>query len=73
MFAEDAKADGDVMYRSENSALTGNVDSVGFEAKADKELGERIKFVHGTGGMVRSVTVVMSSWGVSYGTWYGGD
>jgi hypothetical protein len=62
-----ALAAGPVMYSSVPADPPGNVTSQAFEATGAVEAGDRITFVAGTGGMVRSVTVVLSSWACEEG------
>lgn len=59
-----------VLYSAIPADLPGNVISLGFEATSTSEFGDAVGIVPGTGGVVRSVTVVMSSWGCESGTWY---
>ena len=73
MFAAAIPASGAEMYSSIPATLPGNVPSVGFEATSASEFGDRVKFAVGSGGRVKSVTVVMSSWGCESGHWYSGD
>ena len=61
MFAAAIPASGAEMYSSIPATLPGNVPSQPFEAQQTSEFGDRVKFAVGTGGRVRSVTVVMSS------------
>jgi hypothetical protein len=62
-----AGGDGGVIYSSIPKDLPGNVASVGFEATSASELGDDIRFVPGKDRKVKSVTVVMSSWGCESG------
>lgn len=69
-----------VVYSSIPSTLPGNVSSLGFEATATQEFGDRVQLIEpaflGRGvppvpGTVeiRKITVVMSSWGCQTGSW----
>ena len=67
-----AAGSGVTLYSSVPTVLPGNVASLGYEATATSEFGDRVTFVPGSGGLVRSVTVVLSSWGCETGGWVAG-
>jgi len=61
-----------VTYNSVPNNLPGNVVSQAFQAQQTSEFGDSVTLAAGPRG-AESATVVMSSWGCQYGTWYGGD
>ncbi len=70
VFAAAATAAGagpNVTYSSVPGDVPGNVTSWSYESTSTTEAGDRIKFVPGTGGMIRSVTIILSSWGCEDG------
>jgi len=62
--------DGRVVFSSIPAPLPGNVDSEGPEAYAFREIGDAIGFPSGTGGVLTSVKVVLSSWACTSGHWF---
>lgn len=68
-----AFAQGQVAYDSIPSPLPGNLASLGYEATASDEFGDRVVFAANTGRRLFSVTQTMSSWGCESGSWYAGD
>jgi hypothetical protein len=59
----------EVIFNSIPSPLPGNVDSQGPEAFAFRELGDGIGFPQGTGGILTTIEVIMSSWACVSGHW----
>lgn len=59
-------------YNSIPKHLPGNVASVGFEATQASELGDEVMLT-GAGALLKTVRVIMSSWGCESGTWYNND
>jgi hypothetical protein len=69
-----AHAQGLPIYNNIPSPLPGNLASVGFEATGTSEFGDRIGFSTGSGRVLKTVTVTMSSWGCgTSGHWFSGD
>jgi len=60
---------GTAIYNSTVSPQPGNLPSVGGEAYAFSELGDKVTFA-GTARQLQDVTVTMSSWGCEAGSWF---
>ena len=60
---------GSSIYDSTVSPLPGNVVSEAFAATETSELGNQIKFSSGSGRVLTSVVVGLSSWGCQTGNW----
>ncbi|MGL4651566.1 MAG: right-handed parallel beta-helix repeat-containing protein, partial [Caldilineaceae bacterium] len=55
-------------FDSVGEAFPGNVPSIGFQATQTRELGDHVVFQPGVGRQIKSVKVMMSSWGCQSGT-----
>jgi hypothetical protein len=64
-----AFADDSVIFNSTPSPLPGNVTSEGPSAYFYREIGDGIVFPAGTGGTLTTITVIMSSWACTSGSW----
>jgi hypothetical protein len=62
---------GQAGYNAIPAKVTGNVPSVGFEATQTAEFGDEVA-LGGGGKSLRSMSVVLSSWGCESGTWQAG-